>query len=187
MLIVVESLLAIGAVVLSLFMPQLAANRLKQAEELLQRVARRKVLTVCLVGLLACGARASILPLVPVPQPKIDDEYSHLLLADTLLHGRLANPTHPMWVHFETLEVNMIPTYASVYPPAQGAFLAAGKKLLGSPFFGVMLSVAGMCAAICWMLQGWMPPAWALLGGLFAIFRFGMFAYWSDSYLGGAP
>ena len=117
----------------------------------------------------------------------MSDEFSHLLLADTLLHGRLANPTHPMWVHFETSDVIMLPTYASVYPPIQGIFLAAGKLLTGQAFVGVVLSVAIMCGAICWMLQGWMAAEWALLGGVLAIMRFGVFTYWADGYMGGAP
>jgi hypothetical protein len=43
-----------------------------------------------------------------------------------------------------------------------------------------------MCAAICWMLQGWMPPVYALLGSLVAIGQIGTFSYWMDSYWGGA-
>jgi hypothetical protein len=46
--------------------------------------------------------------------------------------------------------------------------------------------VALLCAALCWMLQGWMPPSWALLGGLLAVMHFGVFSYWANSYWGGA-
>jgi hypothetical protein len=46
--------------------------------------------------------------------------------------------------------------------------------------------VALMCAAICWMLQAWLPPPWALLGGLLSAVHFGVFSYWGDSYWGGA-
>jgi hypothetical protein len=111
--------------------------------------------------------RLALLPLLPVPIPGIHDEYSYLLMGDTFVHARLANPTHPMWLSFETFHVNWQPTYSSIYPPAQGAILAVGQ-LLGRPWFGVLLSVAAMCAAIAWMLQAWMPAHWALLGGVLA-------------------
>ena len=47
-------------------------------------------------------------------------------------------------------------------------------------------SVALMSMAICWALQGWLPPAWALAGGLIAAVRYGLFSYWMNSYWGGA-
>lgn len=183
----IETALAVAAIVVSLTAADFGSRWFERLENGFRNVARRRTLSVLLVATSALAARAVVLPVLPVPVPLVDDEFSHLLLADTLLHGRLANPTPPMWVHFETLEVNMLPSYASVYPPMQGIFLATGRLLTGQPFAGVMLSVAVMCGAICWMLQGWMPAEWALLGGLLAVLRFGVFTYWANGYMGGAP
>ena len=78
----------------------------------------------------------------------------------------------------------MHPTYMSMYFPAQGLVLAAGKVLAGHPWYGNLLVTALMCAAICWMLQAWLPPTWALLGGTLAVVRLGLFSYWINTYSG---
>lgn len=96
------------------------------------------------------------------------DEFSNLLAADTFLHGRLTNPTHKLWVHFETLHVIQVPSYASKFPPGPGLMMAFGQ-LLGSPLIGLVLSTALCVAAICWMLLAWVPPRVAYLGSLFAL------------------
>jgi hypothetical protein len=91
-----------------------------------------------------------------------------------------------MWVHFEGFQFTQKPTYMSMYFPAQGMVMAAGKIVAGHPWWGVWASCGLMCAAICWMLQGWLPPRWALLGGMLAVLRIALFSGWIDTYTGGA-
>jgi hypothetical protein len=64
--------------------------------------------------------------------------------------------------------------------------LAAGQRAFGHPWYGVVIGAGLMCGCICWMLQGWLPPNYALLGGLFAGAQFGVVSYWVNSYWGGA-
>ncbi|HEX7362830.1 MAG TPA: hypothetical protein VF283_20255 [Bryobacteraceae bacterium] len=78
----------------------------------------------------------------------------------------------------------MKPTYMSMYFPAQGLIMAAGQVLAGHPWYGILAACSLMCAAICWMLQGWLPPGWALLGGMVAVLRLALFSYWIDTYTG---
>lgn len=185
-LLLIEAGLTIIAISIAFLSPRLANRRFARMEQGFRHLARRKVLSVAVVGITMLVTRLAILPLVPIPHPFTTDDFSFLLAADTFAHGRLTNPTPAMWTHFESMHITMQPTYMSMYFPAPGLMLAAGKLLFGQPWFAVLITCALTCAAICWMLQAWLPPSWALLGGMLAVLRIGLFSYWANTYTGGA-
>jgi hypothetical protein len=161
----------------------LCANR---AFVWLEMVSHRKILMCLLVMAVTMAGRIALLPRIPIPKPFVSDEFSYLLGAETFASGRLTNPPHSMWVHFETLHELMQPTYMSKYPPGQALFLALGWKLLGHPWFGVWVSFGLFAASLCWMLQNWVPPVYALLGTAITLARISVLGYWMNSYWGGA-
>jgi hypothetical protein len=119
-----------------------------------------------------------------LPDPHIHDEYSNLLAADTFAHGRLTNPTHPMWKYLQTFYVLQRPTYQSKYPPGQGLVLAMGQMLTGEPIVGVWIITAALVLAAAWMLAGFVETRWAIAGAA-ALAVHPQIVEWSRIYWGG--
>jgi len=161
--------------------PQLGAGVFERAERSFTRLSRRKGLSIY-IGLSVIVLRLALLPLFPIPLPFVPDDFSFLLASSTFIHGRLSNPTPAMWTHFESVHIDMLPTYQSMYFPGQGLLLAAGQVLLGQPWFALLVMDGLMCAALTWALQAWLPRKWALLGGMIAALRLGLFSVWINTY-----
>jgi hypothetical protein len=155
-----------------------------------ERIARGFAAKPVWCGLLLAASpvllRLALLPHHPEPTPAGADDFSYLLLSDTLAHFRLANPSHAMQRFFEANFVLQEPHYSSIFPLGQGLFLAAGQILTGHAWAGVLLSEAVLCGLCYWMLRGWVSPLWALAGGWFAVCEFGPLNQWMNTYWGGA-
>ena len=173
------------AVAISLVAPRLGSSWFNRIERFFLRIARKPLLAVATVGFSALLLRGAILPLFPAPLPVVPNDFSFLLAADTFAHGRLANPMPSMWTHFESIDITVRPTYMSMFFPGWGLALAAAQALFGHPWIANLFAGALMCAAICWMLQAWLPPGWALLGGFLALLRIDLFTYWINTIAGG--
>ena len=158
----------------------------KRLEPYFQKVANRPLWSMALLAAAPVLLRLILLAHHPVPTPDIYDEFSHLLVADTLRHFRLANPMHPLHQFFETFFVLQVPTYSSIYPLGQGLAMALGWTIFGTPWAGVILSTALFCALCYWMLRGWTTPGWALAGGVLAVIEFGPLNQWMNGYWGGS-
>jgi hypothetical protein len=181
----VQVFIALGVFVVFSIAPRLGERIFRPVENFFSNFASRRTLAIWSAFLATIVVRVMLLPAIGVPFPTVHDEYSYLLMGEMFANGRLAYPQHPLWMSFETFHVNFSPTYSSIFPPAQGIVLAVGQ-LLGNPWIGVLLSVASMSASIVWMLQAWMPPRWALLGGVMTTCNLGIVSYWINSYWGGA-
>jgi len=176
-----KSLLLAACLVVAWCWPRFGDRFFRSIERLISTIASRTRLVIFGIAAAVILLRVSLLGVAPVPIPSIPDEFGYRLSADTFAHGRLTNPSHPLWRFFDTFHVNPLPTYQSRYPPAQGLVMAFGQ-LLGHPWIGVLLSVGVMCGVLLWALQAWLPPSWAPLGASLVALRIGNFNYWTNSY-----
>ncbi len=171
------------ALAVLLVLAVLAHTRL---EPLALRLTRSTLWTMLLLAALPIVLRLALLPRFPAPTPSGADDFSYLLLADTLRHFRLANPMHPMHQFFEAVFIVQQPTYSSIFPLGQGMALALGWMIFGHPWAGVLISMGALGAGCYWMLRGWTTPGWALAGSLLAVCEFGPLNRWMNLYWGGA-
>ena len=92
----------------------LASRILRQRKHLgevaIGRLARRSWLACGTVVFFVLASRLVVLGVLPIPEPMIRNEFSHLLNAKTLALGRVGNPTHPEWIHFEAPYIIHNPT-----------------------------------------------------------------------------
>lgn len=181
-----ELFLTLFCIAIAFWRPMFANAWFSGVERVLVAIAGRRWAPYLIVGLLPIALRLVLLPVYGVPTPFHHDEYAYLLQADTFASGRLTNPTPPLPMHFVSIYVLVKPTYAAEYQFAQASMLAAGQKLAGLPWAGVVLSVGILCVLVFWALVAWIPPVWAFIGTLLFEIGVGVLSYWMNSYWGGA-
>ncbi len=140
---------------------------------------------VILASGLMTGALCVMLSLVVWPTPRVQDEFSYRFAAATLASGTLSMPSPTAARHFQAEHILVEPTFASKYPPGQASVLAIGT-LIGAPIIGVWISTGVMAASVSWMLFGWCPRRWAVLGSALIVLTPGIIGWWGHSYWGGS-
>lgn len=171
-------------IILLLWQPQLFWKLLKPIVGYFEKISDSRLKSILFIATFAFVLYALFALCFRFPYFKVVDEFGYLLTADTFLHGRLTNPTHPFWKHFEYLYIFHHPSYNSKYPIGQAVALAIGKLLCGYPIVGVWLSGVAACVASYWMLLGWFSSRWALFGAIITICHPVIF-FWSQVYWGG--
>ncbi len=124
-----ECQLVIATLFLAIFSPICRNWLLGRCSRWFRAAARRRWLAIGGVASLVLAIDIGVGLLIHMPVPAVHDEFADLLTADKFGHGRLTNPTHPMWQHFESFHIFHQPTYQANYPPAQGAAMAVGSAI----------------------------------------------------------
>lgn len=180
----IASLILLVAV--ALLRPMTFDRAFARFEGRLGQLAEAKRLHLVVVFVLAVGLRVVLLPLLGIRPPFVADEYSILMQARLMAMGKWSLPTDPLWPHFEEMHVIVQPVLAAIYFPGRSLPLTLGLLVFGQPWVGILLTMAALATAVTWMLQAWVRPLTALLGGILVILHLGLFSYWVNGYWGGA-
>lgn len=158
----------------------------KRINSSLTSISKRPVKFAIIVAVSTFLLNAAISCFSFWPIPSVHDEFAYVLTGDTFAHGRLTNPTHPLWEHFASWHVIQTPSYQAKYPPAQGVALALGQVMFGHQLVGVWVSLAIAMAATVWASFQWLPRRWAVYASLLVAFNPHIHLRWGQSYWGGA-
>jgi len=136
-----------------------------------------------IVGALAFATGLLTLHFRGQPQPPVwfEDDYGYLLTADTFVHGRLANPPHPMRGHFEAMFILQEPKYVSAYLPGNPALLAAGRLVTGRAIAGSIAVTVIAAMALLFALRAWVAEELAFAVACIAAVH-PVVSEWSDSF-----
>jgi hypothetical protein len=134
----------VALAILGVFRRVVAAFSMKGAWRAWNRLAYHRKTAVAAGFAFALLIRAALLSVILRAEPATTDEFSHLLIVDPLAHGRLTNPTHPRWVHFESIHNTDHAIYNSDYFPGG---VGAGKTVGAS--LDCSLGIDGDVWALC--------------------------------------
>ena len=151
----------------------------------LRKYRRWPDLVALQIMVVACAWLACYGTLRQRPIAAVHDEQAYLLAADTYLSGRLANPVHPCWEHFQSFHVLQHPKRQAKYPPGQGLSLALGTLLGGGPEWGVWLTFSLGLGACAWLLMAVVPPLLAAALTLAFLVHQPVLDHWGETYWGG--
>lgn len=181
----IRLVLALTSVVAAAWLLRKHSNLIAITRSRIERLSKRPLASLATVFAVSLAVNL-ILGAIRTPQPDVHDEWAYLLAGDTYASGRLTNPAHPFWQHFETFHVLSQPSYMAKYPPGTGLTLALGQYLFQLPIAGVWIVHSLALAALCWMHRGWISANWSFIGCLLLAINVPMLMGWSQTYWGGS-